>query len=200
VKQTLDYYQRKLKELYKSIPRKYPTECPSLKPIQGPLLISPTNEYVDSKRKIMIVGQETYGWYYYKDFCAGEMTVNDSMNYYDAFDFGFHKGKKKIYKSPFWNEFRRIEKCIFNTDHRTILWQNLIKFDYNNKSIFTAPPTVRTSLLETSEKLFKGDLDILRPDVLLLFTGVDSPYDYKIINKWFDGAKYNDISENRIRG
>ena len=196
MKRTLDYYKKKLKKLYESFSWEYPSDIPSAKAIHGPLLISPTNEYAKSEKKIMIVGQETGGWGWnkdsYKDFCDGKMTIDCYMTLYEEFLKNNHRG-------PFWSEFKRIEKRIFNTDHGTILWQNLIKFDFNKKSIFTASSTVSILLSFISMKLFKKEMKILQPDVIILFTGFSKKYE-DVLKKWYKGIVFKDIPGNQIQG
>ena len=73
----------KLEELYKS---KIPTkEFKSIiekfpeRNLMGPLLMSETKEYLNSKIKLLIIGQQTNGWGYHSENI--EQGMNDYVNF-----------------------------------------------------------------------------------------------------------------------
>lgn len=122
--------------------------------LNGPYLCSPGKEYLESKVKVVFVGQETKGWTAHAD-------VSLQMQTYADFGLG-----KKYIPSPFWNVIRKIEKAATG-NHYCCATLNLNKFDVNGK-----PP--REPYLATIQKLdhiLKDEIQLLKPDLVIFFTG-----------------------------
>lgn len=122
--------------------------------MHGPFLISPHEKYTESNVKIAFVGQETNGWSQKKD------VVGQMKTYYN-----FNLGKK-YRSSPFWNVIRKFEDAI-NNDQYCSAWLNLNRYDENNKK-----PSAKTrSILNNYDDILLSELRILKPDVVIFFTG-----------------------------
>jgi hypothetical protein len=85
--------------------------------LHGPLLISPSDTYSQQKNRLLIIGQETYGWNIEAD------DLEKQMKAYEDFNVG-----AGYYSSPFWNVVRKVEKAISNSPY-SCAWTNISKYD-----------------------------------------------------------------------
>jgi hypothetical protein len=146
---------------------KYPNEN-----LQGPLLIK-VKEYIDEPLKLMCVGQETYGW-------DNSLTIKDQLNSYEEFNFGSSHNS-----SPFWNIIRKMESALGVTPY-SIAWSNLNRFDQD----VGAPIGEVLEQVVKFDCILKDEIEILKPDVCLLFT--NHKYDARLKNMYEDLA-FEDI-------
>ena len=158
-----------------------------------PLFIHPTDEYINSDIKIMIFGKETNGWYgiYGEDV---NKDVESIMGEYNEFF-----GTKDCYKrgGQFWKMFKYlINEINKNNKEKKIgyLWNNLVKAGKDSKGF---PRNWYEEIIKPYfNKLILKEIDILKPDYIVFFTGPNSsngPYD-NVLNNIFrkpDGSKPN---------
>jgi len=192
-------FQTRLNSLYENISKEYTDE---LELLHGPFLISVTEEYANMKPRVIIVGQETGWWPNYKDYCTGDKKIEDMLKAYWAYNFGVPHSNPDVARkylnfrhvrkntSPFWNLFRSFVKCLCNDVHGSILWQNLIKFDYNGASVFKASEKVQERVFQIQNGLFREEIKILSPDVILFFTG--PKYD-GVIKKYYPNSMFDEV-------
>lgn len=137
--------------------------------LHGPFLISPGESYRKSKIKLMIIGQETNGWYNIHSKIDGLMKV------YEDFNVG-----KNYSSSPFWNVTRKLERTLEIKEHSCV-WANLNKYDVNNKR----PKGKHEQEISHFDNLLISEIEILKPDICIFFTG--PTFDYRL------KKLYNDI-------
>ena len=152
-----------LEELYKKEENKiiqvretFPNED-----LGGPLLLN-VNQYFNQAIKLMIIGQETFGW---------DCNYNDQnslLNTYKNFNFGEH-----YRSSPFWNIIRKLENLI-GIPNFSIAWSNINRFDHNGKE----PKGDVLQKIEELDYLLKEEISILKPDICFFMT--NRKYDYRI--------------------
>lgn len=147
----------------------------------SPLLMKVNDQYIEADIKIIIFGQETYGW----NGDLGCKNVEFLMNDYDAYlhnikSYPYHyptRLKKKSSRS-FWGrknflffqeqiKFKDVKKIAF-------LWNNLAKIgnSANAKSKGLGKQSKSIEMLE--EKYFQvieEELGILKPDLIIFRTG-----------------------------
>ena len=180
---------------------------PALKPFikstkdqpANPLLIKVDEEYENSDFKIMLFGQETNSWNI--EFCNGLYHPNLSiiLERYEIFFLGngsynYGKGNKpcsKIVKG-FWggvNEFFRIfrgtdypfRQFVFDNDKRvSFIWNNVVKLGKQNKK---GRPNFYPDIKEINKEIIKHEIEVLNPNVLLLFSG---PFYDDVVKYIFD--------------
>jgi hypothetical protein len=174
--------KNQLEQLYTSSKEKFTQVVKSFpdRDIAGPLLISPNERYEKQKRKLLIVGQETNGWGYFSNDIAGGMEL------YEDFNLGIN-----YYSSPFWNVTRKLERLIGN-DEYSCTWTNLSKFDVDAKS----PKGDCLEKISELDHLLTSEIQILKPDLIVFFTGPF--FDYRI-NGIFQGVQYNKIDGFTVR-
>ena len=149
--------------------------------VSAPLLMNIFAEYTQMPVKVLFVGQETHGW----DHLSKQLTVEMLQRMYASFDLGKHAdygdGKKPRYlRSPFWNFCR---SCFYQLNQDSgvekktngFLWTNISKFDSSS----TTPHADLQERNRFGFELFKQELSIIQPDVVVFLTG--TKYDY-----WLD--------------
>lgn len=141
--------------------------------LNGPLLASPSI-YFDQKTKLMVVGQETYGW-------SQSSNTQDQLDAYVDFNVG-----QSYNASPFWNFARKLEDT-FDIESFSVAWSNLNRFDQNEGSP-TDPDVIKT--IESFDFILKKEIELLKPDVLVLFT--NHKYDSRI-EGLYEGVRFEGI-------
>ncbi|MGK0366703.1 MAG: hypothetical protein ACI85O_003778 [Saprospiraceae bacterium] len=155
-KELIEIYQQKQSE-FNEIAEKFKTVN-----LHGPFLTSPGESYKKSKIKLLIIGQETNGWYNIQSKIEGLMNVYEEFNL----------GKKKS-SSPFWNITRKIER-ILEIEEYSCAWTNLNKYDVNSKR----PKGNHEKEISQFDDLLISEIEILKPDVCIFFTGPS--FDYRL--------------------
>jgi hypothetical protein len=183
---------KKLEILYKKHFDKALLEKNDLK-ISSPLLIKVNEEkYNNSDLKIMIIGQETFGWH--GEF--GSENIDKLMIGYDNYLTNNLRGKNK---RVFWKAFHYFEKELntFHHDKSTYyIWNNLIKISkYEDKGM--------TNKIRNFERnnfsVILDEIKILKPDVVIFFTGPNRDIDikYNFSDVTFDNMGYPDTIKDK---
>lgn len=147
-----------------------------------PLLIKLKDEqaYMLADKRVMILGQETNGWAE-----GGEMTPENSMNKYVEF---FGDGENVKWKGPFWNEtkrFIRLLKKKFPEQKIAYTYNNVVKIGKSSGIGFPGETIYQIEMNHFD--ILKKEIDILKPQLLLFFSGVN--YEDRIRNKLGDFSK-----------
>ena len=130
------------------------------KDISWPLLIKVPPEYALAKRRLVIVGQQTYGWDHFDG--NQEDPVHWLTEAYAAFALG-----QGYHASPFWQASHQLYESL-NPDGAPcgFIWSNLIKVDQN-----ACRPMQTVEEAVCAIGLVPAELQILEPDVIVFFTG-----------------------------
>lgn len=159
-----------LKELYK---QQIPKLQKALEPykdcnVSSPLLINPCEAYFKQNIKLMVVGQQTYGW------AAGKIEIDDLLDEYNRFYFS-----EENKSSPFWRTVRKLEKEICFSDHCSV-WTNVNRVDINGKE----PCGAVACIIKKIDFMLKKEIEILKPDVIIFFCG--DKFDDRILKLYPD--------------
>ncbi len=180
--------------------------------LSPPLLLSVSESYLSSKRRILLVGQETYGWdwtsdlrirfpkyqneYLFenivqlKDFIEYDQSIEALIWGYKEFYFASYQ--PKTYNSPFWRAFRDVQKW----PDSGLIWNNLSRCDYQSGSILKAPLGLQDLLIESQRDLFNKELMTLQPTICIFFTGPD--YD-GLLSQVFPEVQYMPVGNIPVR-
>ena len=151
----------------------------------------------DSTYRILLVGQETFGWDDGKDgafqtmldFLAKPGSVEQMQNVYEGFNFG-----ATYTRSPFWQAYREA-RCVAETDRDySVMWSNLYRCCFDGGSVFRAGMEEQQLLLEMSRDIFVDEIKILKPHTVIFTTG--PAYD-ETLNQLFPGNVFADFSSER---
>jgi hypothetical protein len=167
-----------LTKLYASKWKELTNEADKIKGVKPahPLLIKVNDNYEKADIKVMIFGQETFGWH--KEFSGGkniDFLMND-YNYYlnnNTQDY-FYKGRvKRKNKRTFWNRsnfkyFQEQLETHFKGKSIEFLWNNLSKIGKTGKGKQTDEIKV---LENTYFNVIEKELKILQPDIIIFVTG-----------------------------
>ena len=141
--------------------------------LSAPLLIKVPISYFSQRLKLMVIGQQTKGW--------GTGNIEDLLRCYEEFNFGEY-----YYSSPFWNVTRKIEN-ILQIQNYSIVWTNLNRCDFNDGR----PPHEIENELHTRFPVLASEIEILRPDIVIFFSG---PYFDEHIKRPFKGVKFHAVN------
>lgn len=125
-----------------------------------PFLLKPSEEYIKSKLKLMIIGQETMGWNSEQYQKAEEATVESLQERYDLFvnNGGFN--------SPYWQFQKAMKEKLASSVG--FLSNNVVKIgcEYD-------PGYIKEVLDWQLEhfNIFSGEIEVCQPDVMIFLTG-----------------------------
>lgn len=141
----------------------------------GPLLIHCWEDrYLASRHRLMIFGQETYGWY--EDYMRTSKDVDECLKQYEDFRLG------ENYSSLFWQYAHYLNKKINGIDELNFIWSNVNKFGVDG----AGKPDQRVLDNENAHfNLMAKEIEILKPDICIFFSGPNYDGDIK--------AKLNDL-------
>ncbi|TLD98062.1 hypothetical protein LS80_006265 [Helicobacter trogontum] len=156
-----------------------------------------TQNFLDSKIKIMIVGQESNGW----NFFLKQLWVDTDRNFRDSIQEAMGKTEKfqsktKSNNTQFWqfaasvyNEFNeKIDKK--DSIKSYFFWTNLRKICYDNKPKKSLPQALQTQIDNELNILLLQEIKIINPNIVLFLSGPD--YD-TYIKQQLKGARFNKV-------
>lgn len=143
----------------------------------GPLFMHcQEEEYLSAKKKILIVGQETNGWY--DGYLTNKTELDKCLTLYENFALG------KNYSSFFWSYAHELVAEINGFCDQNFLWTNINKFGRDDAP---GKPDARVLEEENSKlNIFAEEIKIVQPDICIFFTGPNYDGDIK--------AKLPDVS------
>jgi hypothetical protein len=135
--------------------------------ISAALLMSPNEKYAKQPVRLMIVGQETYGW-----GAEDPEKCEYMMAMYEDFDLArIHPYKK----APFWSMTRKLEAALGN-DHYSCAWTNISKYD----QACGRPDKAHEAVFSTVDNLLVDEIRIVKPKVCVFF--ISYLFDYRLKN------------------
>jgi len=141
-----------------------------------PLLLKIPDKYQQTQQiKIIVFGQETQGWGFsnsdkkvtnFLEFKNMPDSEKHLSNFYQKFCFAKNSSHKK---SPFWRAFRSISQMKFSEEsfETNVIWNNLIKVDYNRASIRKCNKEFQEYCVNYSKQIIDLELKILQPSVCI---------------------------------
>ena len=204
--------QQKLEETYDRWKAGLKIDSGEASHISPPLLLSVTDSFEKAQRRILFVGQETYGWDWDKDLrkrfpdYPSDYPYEDTRNMHDFLnqpqsvealcwgyrEFAFARSQPITQRSPFWRAFRELQAW----PQSEVLWNNVSRCDYEGGSILSAPQNLQENLGEQQFNLFSQELEILSPNICLFFCGPN--YDASL-SRIFPQLEYISIGTVPIR-
>ena len=164
-----------------------------LSQLSCPLLLHVDNgQWDNSKKRILLVGQENLGWDDGKDFktFAAFLSHPDSVlrmkGVYEGFNFG-----ATYTRSPFWKAYNQIRLVAEQNQSYSVLWTNLYRCCFNGGSVLKANMHQQQEMLQISREIFLDELKLLKPKAVIFTTG---PYYDETIEQILQGEKIVDFS------
>lgn len=135
----------------------------------GPfLLYCWEEEYLSARHRLMIIGQETYGWD--ADYVRSVDDVKRFMQSYKDFELG------KNYNSLFWRYAHLINEMINGEDGKNFVWNNVNKFGIDGAG---RPDQAVLDNENLHFNLLAREIGILKPDVCIFLSGPTYDADLK---------------------
>jgi hypothetical protein len=159
--------------------------------ISAPLLIAVNRDYEQSHPRIVVVGQETWGWYRTYRQLLDEQSLTGALSEYDK----YLQGNRNA--SPFWQSLAKIRGELLGKEaiegkRKAILWTNLFKCD-DGRMIQSK---WREAVLHLQGDVVQEELRILKPDAVLFLTGPE--YD-EILMRFYPAARFVQMGLNPER-
>jgi hypothetical protein len=187
--------------------------------LSSPLLLSVTEDFCNAERRIMVFGQETFGWEWnsnlrknypnYPEEWPYEWNVQSMADFihikdsveglcwgYEQFKFGSFQ--PQTHSAPFWRAFRQVQSWA----GAGVMWSNVAKSDYldpkgiTGRSILAASEELRENLVTQQRDIIIREIEILKPHACIFFSG---PYYDPIISGTFPSCVFNQIKPHVIR-
>lgn len=162
--------------------------------LSGIFLASPSEAYFSSPKKLMVVGQETRSWR--NKECKiknsndlSQAAILETMEASEIFN------KKKPKNSKFRQSYKKASNIICSQSSspaESAVWAN--QFCISKKRGSPTKSQNFDIIQNISHKILKAQIDILKPDVALFFTGADRD---KFLKSCFPNYKTIDIIEPR---
>lgn len=208
----LNSMNAQLYDIYQDWKSSIPPEKNLYHALSAPLLLNVTSDYIVAKKKVLVIGQETFGWEWTSELQARFPDYPEPLPYGEVFtlhdfvfgndsvealmwgyrEFGFAKRQPKTHSSPFWRAFRHIT----NVANVAGMWTNLSRSDFNGKSILKAPKEIRNFIASAQRKLLNAEIKILQPDFCIFFSG---PIYDEFMNEVLGEVKFVNFPGNSIR-
>jgi hypothetical protein len=168
-------YEKALGEIKELIPKTYTAEEFTF---SEPHFLKVSPEYLAASTRLLVVGQQTAGY----QNIGENVAVERLMDAYEDFALG-----RQYFSSPFWQAAHQLYKLL-NPDgpDRGFMWSNLVKVEQNLKR-----PAPEMEEAVCSLGILNGEIDILKPDVIVFFTGPN--YDSRVATT-FKGLRVNQLS------
>jgi hypothetical protein len=196
---------QKLAHLYEDyFVNNQPIQDEELLEFSTPFLLKVSESYESAKQKVMIVGQETYTW---NGKYGAFLSCGSPVEYGQGVYSNFLRKESENYNSPFWNYINRL----FEDNDSSWIWNNVFKLEtveylsdekYLDKEVSLSVLSKNKNYRHLIDKIkllqkdiFLKELEILKPDVVIFFTG--NPYDSLFMDWQFDTQNdfYQDIPE-----
>lgn len=142
-----------------------------------PLLLKVNEErYNKAELKVMVFGQETNGWEH--QVCPIVTPIEQSSEIIDATLNGFMDYYREFLdgwgiNSPFWHYLKKIQNTLsISLPNKTIeiVWNNIYKIGNKGKSKNKPVKSIR-DFENAYFNVIQDEVDILRPDIIIFFTG-----------------------------
>jgi hypothetical protein len=162
----------------------YKTACP--------LFIKSNEGYEKASKKLMIFGQETNGSLSPIPY-SSSISVDKIMKGYED----FFSGKRcYTYGGHFWDGVKLFitklqEKC--PNEKVDYIWNNIVKMGYNGEKKNFPDRFYDTIVKPKLNELINKEIDILKPDYIVFFTGPD--YD-RILNDVFGTLEFKPVNDD----
>ncbi|SIS64850.1 uracil-DNA glycosylase family protein [Salimicrobium flavidum] len=181
--QLYELYERKWEELQREIYALSGEERPT-----HPLLLKVPDEaaYEQADMKVMIVGKETNDW----EGRFGKHSLTDLQEFYADFLANDTKAKHTL----FWRYPQELFSSLQERGSVSFVWNNIYKIGKAGKK--GKPSRSVRNINQQSFQVFKEELEILKPDIVLFLTGPG--YD-KVLKSYLPGLTHESMAEGTKR-
>jgi hypothetical protein len=130
----------------------------------GPFVPHVFTEYLASRIKLLVVGQQTNGGIPLREACEQRHLYDKLVEPWIDFEHGRH-----YTNSPFWQFVHELNLRLGNSSSLSFVWTNLSKLELSNG----LPKSPFKELNENDLKTLYPEIEILEPDFVVALTGHD---------------------------
>jgi hypothetical protein len=137
--------------------------------LSKPQLMMIPDAYLESKIKLMIVGQETAGWG--SEACDPSTAegIATLMTGYSEWDLALHT---RYRATPFWQASYAMQRALNpGAPQDGFLWSNVVPVSQRLTETTFGRPTPEISRQSASWGLLRREIEVARPRVVIFFTG-----------------------------
>jgi len=135
------------------------------------------NQYSLEVPRIVFVGRATNEWHGTEEdvnILFGDPKKKETIfNCYDQMTWVDRDAQSPVYAtngSAFWRVIRAVSRNYFPNDELNhVAWSNVCKIQYVNGKNPSGP--LYNAQIETCQKIFKAEMDVLKPDFVIMFIG-----------------------------
>ena len=138
--------------------------------LSGVFLPCPAETYYASKRRVLVVGQETRGWRNKSCSLRATSQVNDAevaASMQATWEFASHGARR----SKFMQFYRQVSAQVSPGTRDAVVWSNQFCVSFESGSPVRLPHAIFHVVKELSYDLLRAQLDILQPQVVIFTTG-----------------------------
>jgi uracil-DNA glycosylase len=153
--------------------------------LSNPLLATVPYAYEHAKTRLLVVGQETHGWWGLWDEQNSPDPILTLRGYYCVFARGRNQN------SPFFHASRFLQQELNpDADPHGFMWLNLFMCDQRNST-----PTEPAAEALRKLSMLRTEIAILDPHAIVFFTGGSrSAYNYTLAHeRYFPNAKFESV-------
>lgn len=188
--------------------------------MSSPLLLSIQKSWLSRSTRVLVIGQETFGWGCFaahlypndrvpnmgsfREFQAAVDGVDQLQNGYSAFSYAKHQPNN--YRSPFWRAYRELRSHIGDEPDGLdtgVMWTNLFRSSLaaptpsgdrggHGSVLRNSKPEEVDVLINLSCRVLHREIEILRPTAVIFFTGPN--YD-QFLDQFFKGVERTPVTE-----
>ena len=186
--QTKEVIQSELNHLYEQFKSNVSFSSELAKRASPPLLLNVPEKWVNSTKRVLVVGQETLGWDFhpgdyfpeletsiatFADFQSTPNSVAALTAGYRDFEFARHQ--RENYNSPFWRAYRSVRFALgedVDGPETAVLWTNLFRMSLDSGSVVGNGSLEEATLIrEQGAALLRAEIQVLAPSSVIFFTG-----------------------------
>lgn len=198
-----------LKSAYRAWKAAFNPDGIALATFGPPILLCATEAYCAAQRKVLVYGQETFGWQWGSDLqkCYPSYPTNwhfgtlhtlaDFLKNDDAVDglcwgyreFDCAKHQPSNWQSPLWVAFRKIQSW----PGVGALHSNISKVDFQGRAFIDCFDALsKDRMIQEQSQIVVDELKILKPDICIFLTGPN--YD-DIVKAVFPNVTFETVSD-----
>jgi hypothetical protein len=156
-----------------------------------PFFLKLSETFVQSKNRVIIYGQETYGWSDVNNNADNvyRMTQNKIDGIIECYNRYFNEKECDNNHSPFWNVFRLVEDLFCESGKEFgCCWNNITKLGLNGKGF---PYNWYDDIIKPYfNELIVKEIEIIKPDFIIFFTGTTRDF---ILNEIFNNPEKKNV-------
>lgn len=175
-----------------------------------PLLLHVSDSWLKSRFRLLVVGQETFGWnffegqYYqwpyppmksFKDFKVTPNSIEALVHGYKSFDYSKYEPRSAA--GCFWTAYRKLRTELESGVEGSVAWANIFRVDVDGGSVLRASTSDELNLIfKLQAGLLSDEIAVMQPNAVLFFTG---PNCDDALQREFENVRFRAFGSKPLR-